>query len=144
MTPIETPEQAHRRIALQRYHGREIDAKHIARIKQLPCLICQHYPPSEAAHIRLQEFAYHAHMAGMAVKPADCMTVPLCDKHHRVGAQAEHTMGTRLFWRRQQIEPHEIAYALWLISSTPDVEDPVKVQMMEALLVRHRYLGELK
>lgn len=140
MTAIETPDQARRRLGLQRSRGREMDSAHLSRIKQLPCLVCSAYPPTEAAHIRLTEFAYGQHMAGMALKPSDCMTIPLCAKCHRQSTAAEHNVGTRAFWRRLKIKPHEIAYALWLISSDHNHRPTDRLTNMEAYLVRLRFL----
>lgn len=64
--------------------------KHLAAIRQMECIVCWAPPPNEAAHIRM------GLAGGMAKKPDDSLTVPLCRKCH--GEQ--HTgEGEVAFWR---------------------------------------------
>lgn len=93
--------------------GRSHDEAHLAAIRRLPCLICRHHAPSEAAHIRLADLSYGVEHVGMAVKPHDWLTVPLCAAHHRTGRRAEHVVGTRLFWRLVGMDPIAIAKRLY-------------------------------
>ena len=93
--------------------GRHHDDAHLAAIRLLPCLVCRHHAPSEAAHIRLADLSYGVEWVGMAVKPHDWLTVPLCDAHHRTGRRAEHRVGTRNFWKLVGLDPIGIAKRLY-------------------------------
>lgn len=64
------------------------DPKRLARIREMPCLLCNAPPPSEACHIRM------GLAGGMGLKPPDDLTVPLCHGHHR----GQHQLGERRFW----------------------------------------------
>lgn len=93
--------------------GRQHDDAHLAAIRRLPCLVCRQHAPSEAAHIRLADLSYGVEWVGMAVKPHDWLTVPLCEAHHRTGKRAEHKIGTRNFWRLVGLDPIPIAKRLY-------------------------------
>lgn len=93
--------------------GRLRDAKHLAEVRRLPCLVCRQHAPSEAAHIRLADLTYGVEWVGMAVKPHDWLTVPLCAAHHRTGKRAEHKVSTRRFWRLVGLDPIGIAKRLY-------------------------------
>lgn len=53
--------------------------RHMGRVKQLPCIICGHPPPSEAHHCRSDFMARD-----------DFKTIPLCKPCH-TGPQGYHT-----------------------------------------------------
>lgn len=93
--------------------GRHHDDAHLAAIRRLPCLVCRHHAPSEAAHIRLADLTYGVEHVGMAVKPHDWLTVPLCAAHHRTGKRAEHKVSTARFWKLVGVNPIPIAKALY-------------------------------
>ncbi len=97
--------------------GRERDEKHLAEIRRLPCIVCRHHAPSEAAHIRLADLTYGVEHVGLAVKPHDWLTLPLCAGHHRTGKRAEHAIGTRRFWKLVGIDPIGIAKRLYAAPS---------------------------
>jgi hypothetical protein len=79
------------------------DKKRLARIRQLPCLLCHAPPPSEAAHLRI------GHVAGTGLKPPDDLAIPLCHEHHR----KETEMGPPLFWKtRLATDPVLMARAM--------------------------------
>ncbi len=64
------------------------DPKHLKFIRSLPCCVCLCTDNVQAAHIRL------GNDGGLAMKPSDCYTVPLCaDCHHK-----QHSIGERQFW----------------------------------------------
>ena len=65
------------------------DKKRLQRIREMPCLLCNAPPPSQAAHLRI------GHVAGTGIKPPDDLVVPLCDRHHK----EETLTGPPLFWR---------------------------------------------
>lgn len=118
---------------LIRRRGRELDKEHLSRIRQLPCIVCGHHAPSEAAHIRMADMGYGIEHQAMASKPHDWLTLPLCDKHHRIGKQAEHNMGTRAFWRKQGINPIPLAIALYVVGKGRD-----GLIKMQSLIVQWR------
>lgn len=64
------------------------DAKRLAYVRTLPCVVCHAAPPSEAAHIRM------GLGGGMAMKPPDKWTVPLCNRCH-----SKQHEGEVAFWR---------------------------------------------
>jgi hypothetical protein len=79
--------------------------KHLDLIRQQPCCICGDNTSTEAAHIRAGSQRHGKLPTGMAEKPDDKWTVPLCGKHHR----AQHAMNELEFWRIHAIDPFEIA-----------------------------------
>ena len=83
---------------------------HLAFIRRLGCLICQ--MPAEAAHVRYSDAKAGKVNPGMSRKE-DAWAVPLCPKHHRTGADAQHGGGEREWWERQGIDPLPIAKALY-------------------------------
>lgn len=54
---------------------KESDKEYLAWLRTLPCAVCGHNPPSEAAHVRL------GGRAGIGQKPL-FSAVPLCHAHH--------------------------------------------------------------
>jgi hypothetical protein len=64
--------------------------RHLERIREMHCLVCWSPPPNEAAHIRM------GLAGGMAKKPSDLFTVPLCHKCH---AEQHAGDGEVAFWR---------------------------------------------
>src|SRR5581483_10303975 len=73
------------------------DPVYLAQVRQLPCLKCGMEPAGEAAHVRLTSAAFNKR-GGMAKKPADRWTVPLCGGCHREDRDALHRLGEYLFW----------------------------------------------
>ena len=56
------------------------DPAHLARVRSLPCIVCQpgnQATPTEAHHIR--------DGVGMGQKAGDHEAIPLCSLHHRTG-----------------------------------------------------------
>lgn len=62
--------------------------RHMARVKQLPCGVCDQCAPSDAHHIRTGQ--------GMSQRADDFLTIPLCKACHQ-GPQGIH--GDRTLWR---------------------------------------------
>ena len=65
---------------------------HIARVKELPCVICRKPGPSDAHHIIRDRY-------GQA-KTSDFDVIPLCKAHHQDGPEAIHQN------KRQWVEKH--------------------------------------
>jgi hypothetical protein len=91
-------------------HPRERDEKHLKFIRGLPCLCCGNDIETEAAHIRFADRSVCKRETGMAEKPDDAFTIPLCGRCHR----EQHAAGDeRGFWRKQGIDVIRVALALW-------------------------------
>ena len=87
---------------------------HLALIRQLPCLLCLNDIETEACHVRMSRPG--SPNPGVAQKPHDTLTLPLCGRHHRL----QHSMGERLFWERQGIDPFEVCNALAGVSGVEE------------------------
>ena len=90
------------------------DSKHLAAIRQCPCIVCGRDPAGEAAHIRMT--APDKPNPGMGAKPDDQFSVPLCHACH----MKQHTMGELQFWLKAGINALRMAGRLWGLS--PNVE----------------------
>jgi len=88
------------------------DPVYLAQVRQLPCLKCGMEPAGEAAHVRLTSAAFNKR-GGMAKKPADRWTVPLCGGCHREDRDALHRLGEYLFWAQLGINPLYVADRLY-------------------------------
>jgi len=64
------------------------EREHLAKVKQLPCGLCQAAPPSIAHHIRTGQ--------GMSQRGGHYCTIPLCPLCHS-GKDGIH--GTKALWR---------------------------------------------
>lgn len=88
---------------------------HLAFIRVLPCLChadgaCS--GPIEAAHVRLGALRAGKRATGMAEKPSDCWTLPLCRRHHA----DQHRHGEAAWWEARRIDPLATAAFLWIAS----------------------------
>lgn len=75
----------------------ERDAKYLAFIRTLPCLVCK---TTQAVH------AHHAEFRGLGEKGSDFSCIALCENHHVNGNKSIHKLGITKF----EIE-HEISIA---------------------------------
>jgi len=73
---------------------RERDNGHLAYIRRLPCAACGRPGPSDAAHVRTADPARAKRQTGMAEKPSDRWTVPLCRPCH----ERQHSGSEAAFW----------------------------------------------
>lgn len=94
--------------------------KHLAFIRQLPCIITWNHHGVEAAHIRYADLPLGKLPTGMGEKPSDCWTIPLHATVHRTDKNAQHNMNERSFWSGHNINPCVVALALWRCSG--DIE----------------------
>lgn len=88
---------------------RERNEKHLAFIRQLPCICCGSDIETEAAHVRFAERLVCKPNPGMSAKPDDAFVLPMCGRCHR----EQHTMNEREFWKRKGIDAIKAALALW-------------------------------
>lgn len=95
-------------MSLRQREPRERDNKHLQFIRSLPCCICGDDTSTEAAHIRAGSVNHGKPYTGMAEKPSDKWTLPLCGVHHR----EQHTMNEIAFWYKYNINPFTLAMTL--------------------------------
>ena len=96
------------------------DEAHLKFIRSLPCILCGDNTTTEACHIRFAD-ASLAKATGIAIKPDDYWTLPMCGKHHRL----QHQGNERAFWNRAGIDA--CLYALRLYSVTGDYQKGLAV-----------------
>jgi hypothetical protein len=96
------------------------NAKHLAFIRSLPCCICGGID-TEAAHIRSGSVEHGKPSTGMAEKPSDYWTVPLCNRHHR----EQHSMNELVWWQCQNVDAFDLALLLYKYSG--DYEEAERV-----------------
>lgn len=95
-------------------YPRQKDEQYLNKVRQLPCIICMKPSPSHAAHIRAAAPQYNKRATGMAEKPHDAWTLPLCANHHTDGPGAQHRTGNEEnWWRDRGIDPFTTAIALY-------------------------------
>jgi hypothetical protein len=79
------------------------NAKYLAWIRTLPCLVCGRTTGVEAAHTGPH---------GVAQKSPDTSAVPLCVRHHRTGRDSYHKLGPRAFERRHRFDIRSVVARL--------------------------------
>lgn len=67
------------------------DPDRLAKVKQLPCVICKAPPPSDAHHCIHDRYSQR--------KAPDSETIPLCKPHHQDGPEAIHS--DKRAWREK-------------------------------------------
>jgi hypothetical protein len=86
--------------------------RHLAFVRQLPCVACGKAAPSEAAHVRTGTDSTGTD-SGVGIKPGDRYAVPLCSVCHA----RQHRVGELTFWSALRIDPLNVALRLWTVSS---------------------------
>ena len=81
-------------------------SRHLAFVRQLPCVVCGKAAPSDAAHVR------SGSDGGAGMKPADRYCVSLCTDCHAL----QHQFGELTFWSTVRIDPLNVALRLWTVS----------------------------
>jgi hypothetical protein len=81
--------------------------RHLAFVRQLPCVACGKAAPSEPAHVRTGTDG------GVGMKPGDRYAVPLCTACHA----KQHRVGELTFWSALRFDPLNVALRLWTVSS---------------------------
>lgn len=105
------------------------DRKHLASVAALPCLVSGAPGPSICAHVRYGEAAAGKPHTGMAEKPDDKWTVPLCPELHTDHAAAQHRYGERDWWARLGVDPVAVCEELYRCSGN--------LPAMEEVIARH-------
>ena len=94
-------------MSLRQREPRQKDESHLRFIRSLPCCICGRID-TEAAHIRTANIQIGKRQSGLAEKPSDHWTVPLCRVHH----SEQHSMNEMKFWASYGIDPFLLAMQL--------------------------------
>lgn len=102
-------------------HPRIKNEAHLAFIRELPCVSCGDDTSTEAAHLRSDNLAYGKRHTGMAEKPDDCWSLPLCGKCHRV----QHGANEKNFWSNLGINPWVLALSLFAASGDHELAQEV-------------------
>jgi hypothetical protein len=94
---------------------RQVDEPYVSMIRWLPCVVCGHYPHSEAelcdaAHVRYGDAHACKPITGIAIRPDDKWVVPLCADRPRSGRKGchmrQHSLGDeRAWWESKRIDP---------------------------------------
>jgi len=87
---------------------REKDSAYLHWIRTLPCTACGKAGPSQAAHIRSGYPEPGWRPTGMAEKPSDWRTAPLCRDCHLDGPKAQHRHNERSWWAGLGIYPPDL------------------------------------
>lgn len=86
---------------------------HCGFIRELPCLVCGDATSTECAHVRFACLSVGKRQCGIAEKPDDKFTVPLCNRHHT----AQHDYGDEQdWWNGHNIDPIRVALALYSVT----------------------------
>ena len=99
---------------------RQKDRKHLEFIRSLRCLTCSSWRKVQAAHVRYGDGAYGKRATGMAEKPDDKWTVPLCSGCHLDDQDAQHRSNEREWWEGMGIDPLAVAQSLYDVSGDLD------------------------
>ena len=100
---------------------RQHNEKHLAFIRQLPCVYCMNNICTEAAHVRMGRPGLGKRHVGKGEKPDDKWTVPLCGECHRFQSKNEN-----VFWEFQvQRDPVVLALALWAATGNHELGEQI-------------------
>ena len=112
-------------------HPRQHDEKHLAFIRQLPCIVCQDNTSVESCHIRMSDGRIAKQNPGIGAKPDDKYTLPLCGKHHR----EQHSMNEHEFWFvKYRIDPILTSLAIYSVSGDAEQAERIIKQSMTVLV----------
>lgn len=93
---------------------------HLRWLRSLPCLITGKRPV-EACHIRYADPRYGKRDTGGQEKPHDFFVVPMHPDLHR----EQHEAGERAFWDKYNIDPCQVALALYSVTGDDDQADVI-------------------
>lgn len=94
---------------------REENPAYLVYVRTLPCVICARPGPNDPAHIRSAALQYGKRSTGMAEKPDDKWTLPLCRTHH----EDQHRHNELEWWLRKGIDPFALAMSLYANCPVP-------------------------
>ena len=99
---------------------RQHNEKHLAFIRQLPCVMCGDNTSTEAAHVRMGQPWLGKRHVGAAEKPDDKWSVPLCGRCHR----KSHEQSEHAFWANMR-DPVVLALALWAATGNHELGEQI-------------------
>ncbi len=116
-------------MSLAQRDPRERDPAYMGWVAKLPCAACMAFGKVtwgvHVAHLRTGSLEHGKRETGLAEKPGDRWTTPLCPPHHtgdkRAVAVSQHSMGELHFWAMVGINPFKLCEAL---SDAFDSGDP--------------------
>lgn len=105
---------------LDQRRPRERESAYLGWVARLPCIACMVHGRFnrrvQVAHLRAGSIEHDKRPTGMAEKPDDRWTTPLCQPHHtgddRRARLSQHTMGELDFWETLKVNPFELCIAL--------------------------------
>lgn len=110
------------------------DEDHLDFIRRCRCAACMVEGFTEAAHIRTGSPIDGKPKTGMAEKPHDRWTVPLCTTDHK----RQHTMSELEFWHELKINPFLLALRLWGCSGDDELAELILKETQIARLYYDR------
>lgn len=81
------------------------DPAYLSFVRRQPCISCGKPGPSQAAHVRSGYPEAGWRPTGMAEKPDDTRTLPLCRDCHLDGPKAQHKGNERRWWQDLGVYP---------------------------------------
>jgi len=100
---------------------RDEDGKHLAFIRGLGCVKCGDHRSVDAAHVRMASPVHGKQEPGLGQKPDDKWALPLCRSHHN----EQHDISEDVFWSGLNINPCDLALALWGCSGDDDLGEAI-------------------
>lgn len=96
---------------------RQHESAYMGWIAKLPCLACMAIDGTftrgvHVAHLRAGSLEHDKRPTGMAEKPSDWWTLPLCPPHHVNGNASQHHVGEERFWAQLRVNPFDACVAL--------------------------------
>lgn len=104
-------------MTLRQRQPREKNAKHLDKVRAMPCCICKDDTSTEAAHIRTSSLDHGKRETGKSEKSSDKWALPLCNRHHR----EQHSMNEMEFWGKYGVDPFLLAITLTATDSDKGV-----------------------
>lgn len=100
---------------------RDESREHLAFIRRLGCVKCGEHRSIDAAHVRMASPVHGKRECGKGEKPDDKFALPLCRSHHN----EQHDIGEQAFWSALNIDPCNLALALWACTGDDDMGETI-------------------
>lgn len=102
---------------LRQREPRERESPYMGFIAGLCCVGClvetgRYNRQVQVAHLRIPDVERGFRAVGMAEKPDDRRTTPLCYLHHTSGTKAQEYKGEEKFWVELCVDPFDLCLAL--------------------------------
>lgn len=100
---------------------RDRNNDHLAFVRRLGCVVCGTHANVEAAHVRMAFPLLGKRETGKGEKPDDRWSLPLCKRHH----EHQHIDGEQDFWSRVNVNPCDLALAIWGCTGDDDTAETI-------------------